>query len=39
MTVFNLAFYFGGEFLLLIQIFQIFEIAELLFLETKVQKR
>ena len=38
MTVFNLAFLVRGEFLSLIQIFQIFEIVKLLFWETTFQR-
>ena len=34
----NLAFFVRGEFLSLIQIFQIFEIVKLLFWETKFQR-
>ena len=37
-TVFNLAFLFWGEFLSLIQIFQVTEITQLLVKETKIQR-
>ena len=38
MIVFNLAFLFWGEFLSLIQIFQIIEVAKILICETEVQR-